>query len=244
MVDQKRPGGELASRPLHFIWLCDCSGSMGVDGKIQSLNNAIREAIPEMRETASENPNARVLMRAIKFSSGAQWHISQPTPVEEFKWEDLSAGGVTDMGKAFKLLAEQLKIPPMEERALPPVLVLVSDGQPSDDYGSGLLRLEELPWGQKAVRLAIAIGEDADHEVLEKFMGRYAAEVGPLQANNPGELKNFVRWVSTEVVKSASSPPSEGFEEAGDKERLTGNVPIPLPPGTEEEGPGSPDDVW
>jgi len=243
MVDQKRPGGELASRPLHFIWIADCSGSMGVDGKIQSLNNAIREAIPEMQETARENPNARVMMRAIKFSSGAQWHISQPTPVEEFKWEDLSAGGVTDMGKAFKLLAEQLKIPPMEERALPPVLVLVSDGQPSDDYGSGLLRLEELPWGQKAVRLAIAIGEDADHEVLKKFMGRYAAEVGPLQANNPGELKNFVRWVSTEVVKSASSPPSEGFEETGGRERLTGNVPIPLPPG-KEEGPDSPDDVW
>ena len=243
MPEKKRPGGELASRPLHFIWIADCSGSMGVDGKIQSLNNAIREAIPEMRATAGENPNARVLMRAIKFSSGAQWHISQPTPIEEFKWEDLSAGGVTDMGKAFNLLAEQLKIPPMEERALPPVLVLVSDGQPSDDYGSGLLRIEELPWGQKAVRLAIAIGEDADHEVLEKFMGRYAAEVGPLQANNPGELKNFVRWVSTEVVKSASSPPSEILDEDTGRKKIATNIPSPLPPG-KEEGPEAPDDVW
>ena len=24
----KRPGGELATRPLHFIWIADCSGSM------------------------------------------------------------------------------------------------------------------------------------------------------------------------------------------------------------------------
>ena len=24
----KRPGGELASRPLHFFWVVDCSGSM------------------------------------------------------------------------------------------------------------------------------------------------------------------------------------------------------------------------
>jgi len=46
----KRPGGEVATRPPHFIWICDCSGSMGVDGKIQALNNAIREAIPHMRE--------------------------------------------------------------------------------------------------------------------------------------------------------------------------------------------------
>lgn len=243
MVEKKRPGGELASRPLHFIWIADCSGSMGVDGKIQSLNNAIREAIPEMQETAGENPNARVLMRAIRFSSGAQWHISEPTPVDEFKWEDLTADGVTDMGKAFSLLAEQLTIPPMEERALPPVLVLVSDGQPSDDYGSGLKKIEELPWGRKAVRLAIAIGEDADHEVLKKFMGRYANEVGPLQANNPGDLKNYVRWVSTEVVKTASSPPSEELAPSAGPGSGGTNVPIPLPP-ARTDGPDGEDDVW
>ena len=41
----KRPGGELATRPLHFIWIADCSGSMSIDGKIQALNNAIREVL-------------------------------------------------------------------------------------------------------------------------------------------------------------------------------------------------------
>ena len=45
----KRPGGELAARQLHFIWIADCSGSMGVDGKIEALNNAIDEAVPHMR---------------------------------------------------------------------------------------------------------------------------------------------------------------------------------------------------
>ena len=32
-----RPGGEYASRPLHIIWLLDCSGSMGQSGKIEAL---------------------------------------------------------------------------------------------------------------------------------------------------------------------------------------------------------------
>lgn len=80
----KRPGGEMATRPLHFIWICDCSGSMAADGKIQALNNAIREAIPHMQVVADENPNAQVLVRAIKFSDGAQWHIAVPTPVADF----------------------------------------------------------------------------------------------------------------------------------------------------------------
>ena len=44
----KRPGGEMASRPLHFIWIVDCSGSM-MGEKIQSLNYAIRQTIPDMK---------------------------------------------------------------------------------------------------------------------------------------------------------------------------------------------------
>ena len=72
----KRPGGELSARQLHFIWITDCSGSMGVDGKIEALNNAIDEAIPHMPQVAAENPNAQLLVRCVRFSTGAQWHIS------------------------------------------------------------------------------------------------------------------------------------------------------------------------
>jgi len=192
--DRKRPGGELASRPLHFIFLADCSGSMAGQ-KINSLNTAIREAIPHMRDVARDNVNAEVLVRAIKFSNGAQWQISQPTLVEDVTWTDLSADGVTDMGKALAMVAEQMKIPPMPDRALPPVLVLISDGQPTDDFNGGLQALMAQNWGRKSVRLAIAMGEDADHDVLEKFIGN--PEIKPLQAYNPESLIRHIKWAST-----------------------------------------------
>ena len=233
---KKRPGGELATRPLHFIWIADCSGSMETDGKIQALNTAIREAIPHMQKVADENPNAQVLVRAIKFSNGAQWHISQATPVEDFKWADLSAEGVTDMGKALSMVAEQLKIPPMTDRALPPVLVLVSDGQPTDDFSKGLRELMDEPWGKKAVRIAIAIGEDADHDVLQKFIGH--PELKPLQANNPEALVRHIKWVSTAVLKSASAPASQAAGAAP----AAANVPVPTP--TADDEPDSAADVW
>jgi uncharacterized protein YegL len=227
---------------------------MKTDGKIQALNMAIREAIPHMQKVASENPNAQVLVRAIKFSSGAQWHISQPTPVEDFKWEDLQADGVTDMGKALSMVAEQLKIPPMTDRALPPVLVLISDGQPTDSFEKGLQALMDQPWGKKAVRIAIAIGSDADYDVLQKFIGH--VEIKPLQANNPEALVNYIKWVSTAVLKSASSPASQSAASAP-----TSNVPVPAVPtvsaaggaasGDDDDGSGSSrggqisaDDVW
>ena len=34
------PNVRLSNRPLHFIYLCDCSGSMAAQGKMQALNQA------------------------------------------------------------------------------------------------------------------------------------------------------------------------------------------------------------
>jgi uncharacterized protein YegL len=228
-----RPGGELATRPLHFIWIADCSGSMEMDGKIQALNTAIREAIPHMQKVVDENPNADVMVRAVKFSNGAQWHISQTTKVADFKWADLTADGVTDMGKALRMVAEQLKVLP--ERGLPPVLVLISDGQPTDDFDGGLKEILNQPWGKKAVRIAIAIGEDADLDVLQKFINN--PEIKPLRAKTPEALVRYIKWVSTAVLKSASSPASQSKQVAAGI-----NVPIPAPP--PEEVLDSADDVW
>ncbi len=230
----RRPGGELASRPLHFIWIADSSGSMEQDGKIQALNTAIREAIPHMRKVAEDNPNAQVLVRAVKFSNGAQWHISQPVPVADFAWTDLQAEGETDMGKALQLVAEQLKMPPMSERALPPVLVLVSDGQPTDDFETGLKSLMDEPWGKKAVRIAISIGRDADPEVLQRFIGN--TELKPLAANSPEALVRHIKWASTAVLKSASSPA------AGADKPLDGAAPatpVPIPTAAPAAGGGA-----
>jgi uncharacterized protein YegL len=192
---------------LHFIWLADCSGSMAVRGKIDELNNAIAEAIPHMIDVAKNNPHATVLVRAIKFSNSAQWHHSQTTPVEQFTWDPLKADGVTDLGAALGLVAEHLKIPPMEERALPPVLALVSDGQPTDDYRTGLKKLMDEPWGRRSVRVAIAIGSDAALDVLEEFVGN--PEIKVLLAKNTDQLHRYIRWVSTAVLKVASSPAAQ-----------------------------------
>lgn len=230
-ISSNLPGGPLATRPLHFFFLCDCSGSMAEHGKIQSLNHAIKEVIPHMQEEAAKNPNAQVLVRVLKFSSGAQWHLASPTPVEKFTWtQDLSAGGVTDMGRAFTMLAEQLKMPPMEQRALPPVAVLISDGQPTDDITVGLKAIDDQPWGKKIVRIAIAIGDDADIVVLKKYL-RGSERI--LYAKNPDKLKEWIRWTSTLISEVARS---KGNTESG--------VPLHTQDPSAKQGPASADDVW
>ena len=178
----QRPGGELATRPIHFF------------------------CIPEMRSAADNNPNAQLLIRALQFSSGASWITSSPVPVEDYGWEDMDANGLTELGKAFDLLAAQLSIPPMPERALPPVIVLLSDGQPTDDYKKSIEKLKKLPWFRKAVKIAISIGQDADDEVLIEFTGNKELV---LQANNATALAKMIKWASTtaSMVSAPSSKP-------------------------------------
>lgn len=245
MAVLKRPGGELASRPLHFIWIVDCSGSMSGE-KIGTVNHAIQSTIPDLQDAAHDNPNAQLLIRTLKFSTGATWVTSTPEDVDDFTWQDLDAGGMTDLGKAFDMLAAQLTIPPMTDRALPPVLVLLSDGQPTDDYKRPLDKLLHLPWGKKAVRIAIAIGQNADTEVLTAFTGNRELV---LQANNPQALVKMIKWAST-AASLVSAPASRIQTEqadslAGNTEPNATNAPLVLDmnniPDPADVGA---DDVW
>ncbi|MEO8344651.1 MAG: VWA domain-containing protein [Betaproteobacteria bacterium] len=201
---ERRPGGAMARRELHFIWLLDTSGSMNADGKIQALNIAIRETIPQLRAAAGDNPNVSVLMRAMTFSNGAAWHIATPTPVANVRWTDVAASGHTDLGAALTLLAAALKVPPMPERAVSPVLVLVTDGYHTDaeDFETGLAALLAEQWGRDAVRIAITIGRDVNLQALQQFIGNDAIE--PLQAQNAETLLQHIRWASRTGVESAS----------------------------------------
>ncbi|MDA8039044.1 MAG: tellurium resistance protein [Actinomycetota bacterium] len=199
-----RPGGTVSARPLHFFWLADCSGSMSREGRIQALNNAVEEALPHMRRVASENPNVEVLVRVLRFASGAEWLQAAPTPLRSFVWPRLEAGGVTDLGAALGLLAAQLRAAAMPQRALSPVIVLLSDGRPTDDFGTGLRQLLDEPWGRRAVRLAVAIGRDADGDILRQFIDD--PKVAPLVANSPEVLARQIRWASTVGLDTASAP--------------------------------------
>jgi uncharacterized protein YegL len=94
------------------------------------------------------------------------------------------------------------------------------------------------PWGKKAVRIAIAIGEDADTEVLQQFIGNN--EYHPLQANNPEALVRQIKWVSTAVLQAASSPASQATVNLAPDV----NVPLPALPAPPPAGPAKADDVW
>ena len=198
---------EVARRQLHFLWLVDYSGSMA-GAKIQALNQAIREAIPEIRAAVANHPEVEVLMRAIRFSNSAEWHVGpDPVPLDQFTWPILGTQGYTNTAMALELAADELDVTKMPRRGFPPVLLLISDGGASDSgrYRAALQNLLTLPWGKRAVRIAIGIGQD--HEIDEGELRAFNSDVERplLRAHNVAELVEQIKWASTAATVASSA---------------------------------------
>ncbi len=201
--------GKMGNRDLHLFFLIDASDSMSYGGKVETLNNAIREAIPHIREIAREAEGS-IKVHALSFSTGARWIVNN-VDVRDFTWDNITTKGVTDMGRGFELLAEKLSSDFQGERGYQPVMILLSDGLPTDDYESGLKKLKATKWGSKAIRISIAIGSETDMDVLQAFIGdSFRGELKPLKAKNASELKNYIRWAST-AASNASINPMRGM---------------------------------
>ena len=164
-----------------YFWICDCSESMGLKNKANNLvkmdmvNKAIPLVIEKIREISEIARKRQTTMRTIMFSDHAEWVDNESIPVDQSVWTNLSADGATALGEAFSKLAQALKLigeggTMPERRTYPPVLILITDGYPTDDWETGLTELYKVFWGQNAVRLALAL-EGADREVLEAFIG-------------------------------------------------------------------------
>lgn len=193
----------VARRQLQVMFALDCSGSMTGD-RIASLNYAMRTALPELRDVAAENPEIEVRVRILRFAATAEWQSRDALAPDALVWTDLAAGGETHMGDALRLLGGALERDAMPGRQLPPVIVLASDGMPTDDFESGLAAFFAAEYADAAMRVAIAIGTDADTEPLERFIRH--PTIKPLRAGNATELVHRIKWATTAPVKAASSP--------------------------------------
>lgn len=197
--------GNMGARDLHLFFLIDASDSMSYGGKAETLNNAIREAIPHIREVAKEAEGS-IKVHALSFSTGAKWIVNN-VDINNFTWENVVTKGVTDMGRGFEMLSEKLASDFQGERGYQPIMILLSDGLPTDKYEEGLNQLKNTYWGGKAIRIAIAIGSETDMDVLQDFIGdSFRGELKPLKAKNAAELKNYIRWASTTVSHASINP--------------------------------------
>lgn len=224
------PEGNIAGRKLHFFWLADCSWSMR-GRRMEVLNQAIRDVLPQLRATMRQHPEVQMLMRAITFSHEAKWHVGpEPIPLEDFEWEPLTPDGFTATAQAIRLLAAQLSLDKMPQRkGLPPVCILISDGECTEkksEYQAAISELEATPWGKKAIRLAIAIGDEKEYNEGELLQFVSHKEVGVLKAHTAAQLLDYITWGTIEA--SVASSQSKGRNPDEIKHAVQLNTPPPI----------------
>lgn len=193
------------ARPLPVVLLADVSGSMGTDGKIQALNHAVREMIEAFQDES--DLRAEIHVSVITFGGQARTHMAL-APAKGATWTDLGASGGTPMGAAFELVRQLVEdrtaIP---GRAYRPTIVLASDGQPTDPWPEPLKALLDSERGGKAFRMALAIGADADQNVLQAFLADPAARV--YRADEARQIRQFFQLVTMSVSsRSRSADPN------------------------------------
>lgn len=180
-------------RRMTMIYMIDTSSSMS-GTKIGTVNNTMTETIPEIRGIGGAD--SEVYVNVITFDDTANWMCAAPVNIETFKWNDVGACGMTSLGAACREVSSKLSKKEFlnsPHLSYAPVLILMSDGAPNDDFYGGLEVLRRNKWFQSAIKVAIAIGDDADKDVLAEFTGDRELVI---EVHSPDDLKRVIRFVS------------------------------------------------
>ena len=235
----KRP--EIPRKMCPVIFLLDTSGSMS-GAPIGAVNRAIENVMPELISMNHNSKDPEIRVAVMSFDYDAKWIVGEtellsPEDVQS-SWRDLDATGYTSMGAAFRALNEKLSIShgfmQHASGSVAPVLFLLSDGEPTDDYKAGLQTLQQNNWYKIAVRVAVGYGE-ANDEILREFTGN---EGTVLHTNDPTNLKALIRFVAVTSSRVASkgskvsdvNPDDNTAKVADAFKNQGGNLNAPLDP--------------
>lgn len=191
------------ARPLPIIVLADTSGSMEGADKIGALNAALKEMIDSLAKES--RLRADIHVGIVAFGGTVTQHLPLTSAQIISTLPELKADGATPMGEAFTLvhgwLEDKNLIP---SRAYRPVIILLSDGQPTDAWEEPFKQLCVSDRAQKATRLAMAIGADADEVMLKQFINDKEAPL--FYAHNARDIHRFFRAVTMSVSARSTSP--------------------------------------
>ncbi|MBQ7530016.1 VWA domain-containing protein [bacterium] len=155
----------LQNRGLQVIFMVDCSDAM--NSHMNEITDAINSVVPDLQEKNKKYPKMNMSARILRFSSGVSFVSPTSIGIDRFRAGMLFAGGNCELGKAFDAICDQLKN--LTKENIPPILVLISDGHPTDDYKKSLSVLRSLPIYKVCIRLAFAVTDQADRSVLTEF---------------------------------------------------------------------------
>lgn len=200
-------------RPLPVIVAVDRSGSMSTNGKIDALNIALKDFINSIK---GEDTAIDIKIALFSFGENEAKCELPLTSVDDIDPDlySFSALGRTPMGQVFKLIKDMIEDKSIvSSRSYKPTLVLLTDGIPTDDYMESMTNLINEGRSSKSFRIAMAIGDDADKNMLASFVSSPELLV---TGDSARDIKKFFRFVTMSVTSRMKSqtpdtPPTVEF---------------------------------
>lgn len=157
-----------------LIYLLDTSGSMS-GSRIEKLNRIMKKTLDDL---SMLNVEEEYVIKAsiLSFATSCKWITSGLMNIKEIEWKNLESDGITSLGAAFKELWEKLCRDELlkfenNQRILRPIIVLFTDGQPTDSYKYGLMQLKKNAWFSHALKFAVGLDDnDIDRQILVEFV--------------------------------------------------------------------------
>ena len=208
----------VSRKSLVIFFMIDTSGSMK-GTKIGELNTIMEELIPEIRRVGEADTEVKVAV--LTFSTDVKWMYPEPIPIEEFEWVRLNASGVTSMGAAFKELSSRmsrnsfLNSPSL---SFAPVIFLMTDGYPSDDYEEGLKALSVNSWYKFGLKAALGIGNEANDEMLAEFTGSSDTVVHAYSGNQLAQMIKIVAVTASQIGSKSMTLSDQAEAELSDED--------------------------
>ena len=207
-------------RPI--IYVIDTSGSMA-GTRIAAVNQAMKETIEVLKDISANNPREEFKIGVLQFASGASWVHDGLISIDDFYWDDLTAGGLTDLGAALDELDKKLSYTSFLRSLvgnMAPLLIFMSDGSPTDDYESALTNISHNNmWFGMSTKICIAIDVDSDLEVLQEIAGcgdKAKGRESVIQVSDMGTLKILIKfksfietWFDTKNILEPENTPQE-----------------------------------
>ena len=196
-------------RRLPVYLLIDTSGSMSGE-PIEAVKNGVQVMISSLRQ----NPQAieTAFISVITFDSSAK-QIIPLTDLASFQMVDIKATGVTALGDALKLVANKIdtevaKTTPEQKGDWKPLVFIMTDGIPTDDWQSGL---NEFKKRKTAFTVACAAGSGADTKILKQITDNVVS----LDTADSASIGKFFLWVTASIGVTSTKVEDSGKEIQG-----------------------------
>jgi len=204
-------------RRLPVYLLLDTSGSMSGE-PIEAVKTGVHTLVSTLRQDPYALETA--YLSVITFDSAAK-QLCPLTELSNFQTPNITASGMTSLGDGLALLAERIDAEVAKTTAdmkgdWKPLVFLMTDGSPTDDWQRGLKRLQMVRTG---MIVACAAGHGADTKVLKQM----TEVVVQLDTADESTIKAFFKWVSASV-----STGSQKIDQG--KKEVTGLSDLPPPP--------------